>query len=398
MFEKVIKTNIVLFFLAAGLLNFFVSGDQQFSYLSNSFLQGKTYFLQKPSSVSDTVLFEGKYYWPLQPFPAVILMPFVFLFSFFGKFFLQGYLQFFLAAGVFYLVYKISKKLGYLANDALFLAFAFCFSSVFLGVALWPWSWYFSQVIGTFLLFLGIYEFLTRKRYLFLGIISACIFLTRTPASLIIVLFISDLLFNSRVEVDKRKSDIIKLLLPFVLAVLLTFSYNFIRFKNIFEFGYNLQTIQDPTLKARGYGTFSLIHLSGNLYSFLLSPPEPIFKDDLSQVLTFPYVKANPWGMGIFFMSPYFLYLFFLKYKDRLLKLIWITVSIISIPIFLYYGVGYRQYGFRYSLDFLPLVFLILLIGYKRKYGKLSSLFKFIILTFAYINLYLFITFLSDFL
>lgn len=53
--------------------NLTVSVDQQFSYLAESFLQGKTYFLASPAFGYDTVFFQGKYYWPLGPFPAVLL-------------------------------------------------------------------------------------------------------------------------------------------------------------------------------------------------------------------------------------------------------------------------------------------------------------------------------------
>src|SRR3990172_6774252 len=134
--KRVVIMSMIFFFLICGLLNFFISGDQQFSNLAYSFLQGKLYFTQTKVAVYDTALFEGKFYWPLQPFPAIILIPFVYIFSLFGKFFLQGYLQFFLVAGVFYLIYRICRKIKYSSNDSLFLAFAFCFSSVFLGVGL----------------------------------------------------------------------------------------------------------------------------------------------------------------------------------------------------------------------------------------------------------------------
>lgn len=387
----------MLFLLVCALFNFFLAGEQQFSYLANSFLHGKFDFLEVPMTTNDTVPFAGNYYWPLQPFPAVVLIVPVFLFSLFGKLFLQGYLQFFLVVGVFYLIFRICKKLNYSSNDSLFLSFAFCFCSFFLGVAFWPWSWYFSQVVSTFLLFWGLYEFMSRKRYLLLGIIAGLIFLTRAPASLVILLFVSDLFWISRANSQLKLRNFFKLFIPFFIAILVSFLYNYLRFKNIFEFGYNLQIIGNPTLKAREYGTFNPIHLPGNLYFFLLNPPTPVYRDSLSSVLSPPYIRANPWGMGIFFSSPYFLLLFFLKYKEKLLKLMWATVLVIAVPIFFYYGIGYRQYGFRYSLDFLPILFLIFLFAYKKKYSEVSKPLKFAILAFAYINLYLFFTFLSDF-
>jgi len=63
--------------------------------------------------------------------------------------------------------------------------------------------------------------------------------------------------------------------------------------------------------------------------------------------------------MSIFITSPYLFYLFTFKYKEKILKLLWLASFIIGLPIFFYYGVGYSQFGYRYSLDFLHLIFLI---------------------------------------
>ncbi len=118
----------LLFAVVLG-FNLTVSADQQFSYLAESFLQGKTYLLAPSAFGFDTVFFQGKYYWPLGPFPAVLLLPFVLVFRSFSLFFFQGYLQVFLVLGVFYLFSKIAKRIGYSPDDAAFLAFAFCFAS-----------------------------------------------------------------------------------------------------------------------------------------------------------------------------------------------------------------------------------------------------------------------------
>ena len=153
----------------------------------------------------------------------------------------------------------------------------------------------------------------------------------------------------------------LELFTPISVAVILLFSYNFIRFGNIFEQGYSMQTVPDHAVKAREYGIISSVHIPGNLFYFLLAMPLPVFKDNLSHVLKFPYIEMNHWGMSIFVTSPIFLYLFNLSYKDKLSRLLIITTIIIAVPIFLYYGIGYRQFGYRYSLDFLPLLFTVLI-------------------------------------
>jgi hypothetical protein len=137
---------------------------------------------------------------------------------------------------------------------------------------------------------------------------------------------------------------------------------------------------------------FSPIHLAGNLYYLLLASVVPVFRDGISSVLQFPFLRANEWGMSIFVTSPMTFYLFLLNYRDRCSQLILTTVVIISVPILLYYGIGGPQFGFRYSLDFLPLLFFLLMRNYRQKYTKLSSGLKALILVTSLTNLYLFFT------
>ncbi|OGM14760.1 hypothetical protein A3A76_04060 [Candidatus Woesebacteria bacterium RIFCSPLOWO2_01_FULL_39_23] len=394
--KKVLITTLETFFLIT-LFFFTISalfidwGEQQFSFLAQSFLHGSLDISQFPTALNDAVFFAGKYYWPLGPFPALILTPFVFIFNFLNSFFYQKYLQIPLIFGIIYLIYVISKKIGYKAKDALYLAASFVFASPFLAIILYSWSWQFAIVVSVFLIFLAIYEHFTKKRYVIIGIIYACLLLTRVTASFGIVFFILDVIFSKSTSKQKVLS-LVKLLTPLFIALVLLFIYNYTRFGNIFEQGYSYQILRGGVLKAREYGLFSLIHVPGNLYYFLLATPAPVLLDGVSRVLKFPYIAYDPWGMSIFFTSPYFLYLFFMKYRDLTSKFLWITVVAIALPIFLYYGVGPRQFGYRYSLDFLPFIFLILIKNYKIQKGNLHPGFKLLIIVAYLFDLYLLMT------
>jgi hypothetical protein len=67
----------------------------------------------------------------------------------------------------------------------------------------------------------------------------------------------------------------------------------------------------------------------------------------------------------------------------------------VSLPILFYYGIGWYQFGYRYSLDFLPLLFLLLIKAYRNKHSELSISFRVAILLSAFVNLYLLRAFLS---
>src|SRR4030043_1565977 len=116
------------------LLSFIVSTlipkyeEQQFSYLALSFLQGRLDISSYPIAWNDASVFNGKYFWPLGPFPSVVLMPFVYIFSLFKLFFYQKYLQVPMVLAIFFLCYKLARKLKYDKSDSIYLAIAFNFA------------------------------------------------------------------------------------------------------------------------------------------------------------------------------------------------------------------------------------------------------------------------------
>jgi hypothetical protein len=380
---------ILSVFVASGLIINYQ--EQQFSYLALSFLKGRLDISSYPTAWNDAAYFAGNYYWPLGPFPAIVLMPFVYTFSLFNLFFHQRYLQAPLVFAIIYLIYRMAKKLKYNQGDSIYWVIAFNLASVFIAIIQNSWSWEFATVVSVFLAFLAINEYFGRKNYLKIGIIYGCLLLTRVSASLGIALFLLDVLYG-KAKTKQKLKNLSKLLIPYLLSALVLGFYNFARFGNFFEQGYSYQLTQGGALVARSYGLFNPIHIPGNLYYFLVASPIPVLKDGVSRVLAFPYLTYDPGGMGIFYTSPYFLYLFFLKYKDRLSKILIFTSVVVAIPIFLYYGIGIFQYGYRYSLDFLPYLFLLLIKNYKEQKGTLSFGFKATIVGSSLLNLYMLAT------
>lgn len=368
--------------------NFSMNDYQQFAVLSKSFLAGKLYFTQAYSTWwHDAVPFNGQYFWPLGPLPAVILMPFQLLSS--TDIFHQGALQPFLVLGVFLAIFGIAKRLQFKSENALYLAVAFCFASSFLGVAFWPNSWFFSQVITTLLILLALREYVGKKRYALIGILFGLILTTRLTAFVGIAFFVFEILLQK----DNRSIKFKKLftlglpVLPFLLAL---GWYNYARFGNVLEQGYSMQMAAGNFSGSLRYGLFGFKHILGNLYYLLLSTPQPVIEGDWSHVLVTPFIKADPWGMSIFITSPYLLYLFLISFKSKVFKLLFATGILVTVPIILYYGIGWYQFGYRYALDFLPYLFLLFILGYKDKNDSLSLRMKLLIVFSSFVNLYLF--------
>jgi hypothetical protein len=392
--QTYILFNICLLFFSFTLcFNIHKHHEQQFVQLADSFLQGKLYLIEpsqhwpNPEEPLDLIPWQDHYYWAEGPFPAIVLMPFVYFSRLIKLSFYQGYLQIFLVLFIFLLYFKQNRKIGYDNIDSLFMAYAFCFASMFLGIAMISSSYYFAQAITVLLLLLIINEYLSKKRYWLIGILFGFIALTRITACVGVILFALEILFTTN---SKNKiKNLCQLFLPITIISSSLLLYNKMRFGNIFEQGYGLQPEIPSLMKARSYGLFSLVHVPGNLYYAFLASPTPVFKDGLSHVLKFPYITADPWGMSVFITSPYLIYLFCLKYKDKISFLLLATILAVATPIFLYNGIGYSQLGYRYALDFMPFLFLLLAKNYFSQKQKLSMGFKIIIVFSSFLNLYL---------
>ena len=146
-----------------------------------------------------------------------------------------------------------------------------------------------------------------------------------------------------------------------LLAVLLLMTYNYARFQNPWESGYNLQVVHPLHVAARQEGFFSLKHVPANLYFLLLRGPLAITQEPNSSVLKYPYWVADRWGMSILINTPILLYLLLYRKRDKIIHVAWITTGIMLIPILTFYGIGASQFGYRYVIDFLPFLFLALM-------------------------------------
>jgi hypothetical protein len=94
--------------------------------------------------------------------------------------------------------------------------------------------------------------------------------------------------------------------------------------------------------------------------------------------------------MSLWVTSPCFLYLLGLRHRDGASRLLLLTSIVIAVPMFLYYSVGFRQFGYRYSLDFLPFLYYLLLRNYRQQRGDMTAGFKAVVLGSAVWDLYLF--------
>lgn len=367
---------------------------QQFSELAQSFLHSHLYFLQPIGGIGqDPVLYNHHEYWSEGAFPVITLLPFVALFSIFHIFFYQGYLDWVFVLGTLYFVYMLARRFRYTIEDSLTLTLGFALGSAFVGVAVVSSGWVYAQVVCTFLLFWGLYEYFTRKRWWLIGTLCACIFLTRATAVPIILFFALEA-WQGRATIS-RLARLLSLVLPFTLAACVQGLYNFLRFHNPLNGGYQYQLIASDSAASRALGVFSVQHIPANLFSLLLGAPQAVLRTTSSWTLKFPFIRNNEYGMSIFLTSPYFLYLLGRKWAvfTKTARNLLVAAACSCFSVLCFYGIGRNQFGYRYSLDFLPELFVVFMIVYRVEHERLSRGMKFLLLSAGVCNFYLLLTF-----
>ncbi len=377
------KLALIIFLVILGFCflffyDFYTPPQQEQSIsLASSFLQGKLYFL---SSWHDTADYAGYRYWPLGPFPSVLLMPFVFIF---GNSFKQGYLLFFLNILNFFLLLRIARKIGGNIINSTVISFAVIFSTAYLGLALVPWSWYFAQSVGFSLILLALEAYFFKRSWLLIGIYLSLAYATRISLIFISTFFILNL-FSSDLSNKFKIKKFFLLVLPVIISLGLIGIYNYVRFGTPIETGYSYQKLDGPVGVNRTFGLWSIYHIPYNVYSMFLKIPSPIFTPE-TQIMEFPYIQVDGSGLSILFTSFIFIWILFSNWKELNVKSAGITSLILIVVLSGSFTNGGWQYGYRYAIDFYPMLFVILLYSFKT---EVSYKFLFISVAGFLMNLY----------
>lgn len=343
--------------------------DKHFSLLAQSFLHNDLFLSSNNLPDGDYVDFRGKQYLFFGPMPSILLMPFVFIW---GKNFPQMTLSIVSLVIIYLAIFALCRKFKFTRIDSLWLTNFFVFGTVLYFVGLVNISAYVVQAVGTVFFVLALLEYFTKRRWLLVGILVGAAGASRITLFGVIVFFLFEL-FRSRKKFDLSR-NLILFLLPVVFSMSMLGIYNFRRFHSFFDTGYTRNvSVLDKDYYNYKLGWFNPVHIGANLYALLVMPPDPVKVDFYQFVLEFPYIRANGLGMAIWFTSPLFIYLLLAKRGAHTLGAI-VGVIVLVIPSLLYFGIGTSQYGYRYSLDFLPLLFLILLSAFKKGLPSFAKL------------------------
>jgi len=358
---------LVLYLVSTGFMHAYYDN---FIRLAYAFTHGRLW-IDWPGPAIEALEFNGQHYVIEGPIPAILCIPLVLLFGLDAN---QAVVCAIAAAigvcATWVMLGRMHVSRGVQIWTTVFLGFG----TVYWWCASFGSLWMFAHITGAMFALLALAEWYGKRRPWLLGVLFACLALSRFPMAL------AGIPFAIWLAIETPKGERLRVLAQTALGALpfflLFIAYNYGRWGTPNDIGYTTWFHQDEVGSKTG-SPFQLQFLPGNLYSFFLLPPE---------FITYPpWLKPTGAGVALTFTSPALLLAFFASARARETWFLWAATILTAIPSALYYVNGFEQFGMRHSMDFAPFLIPLVARGLERaKYAILHALIAWSVLANAY--------------
>lgn len=362
-----------------------------YALLADAWIHGRHHLAGTPPSyagMNDFALFDGKWFISFPPFPAILMMPLVWV-SGSPENFRDGQFVVWLAGigpAVLFLVLEKLRRTERSTRsevDNVRLAALFAFGTVYFFTAVQGTVWYAAHVVGVGLAALFVLFALDAERPALAGAMLGCMFLTRPTTALTGVFFafeavrvaygkpfptegtLEDRIASVFRDLDRQK--LLRLLVRFAIPVLVALAFaswlNWSRFRDPSPsaFGHEFLQVGWKTRIDR-WGLFNVHFLPRNLSVMLASLPWLPPKGAPSPA---PFIISGH-GLALWFTSP--IWLFLLRPKRVSFTFVATCVAALG-PLamnLLYQNSGWFQFGYRFSNDYAVFLMVMLAVSTKR--------------------------------
>ena len=337
--------------------------------LAEAFLNGKLY-LSNPPTTHDLTMFNGRWFVPNPPLPAILLMPFV---KWYGT---EGVNMTVVSAVIgalnSVLVFLVLKraadhqmtKCGLSAN--LWITAVFALGTNHIWLATIGQMWFVSQLVTILFVSLACLSAIEGWSGWFSGLFLGLGILAR-PNVFPIAIFLAGIYLWQQADFPQIpwKRLIIwgfSAAVPVVVSVGILLYYNYIRFEDWFDFGYVTINGADWILEAvQKYGMFNFHFFWNNLDVMIFRRPRLDFSGERF------FFQPGISGFSIFIMTPPFIYLSRRMKKDWWMIGAWLSVFLTVGLLLCYHNTGAEQVGYRYIMDTILPILLIIGVGVGKK-------------------------------
>jgi hypothetical protein len=431
-----LRTPLAVYVIAAGvyvaMLGHRIEGptsDNHFVHLAQSFLAGQLGVIgNHPPGMNDWACYDSAtnevcpmssftttgptqhWFVSFPPLPALVILPLVAIWGTAVRDALFWALLAGLSPALLYVLLRELCERGVSTRsprENLTLTALYAFGTVFFFTAVQGTVWFAAHVVACALLPLYLMCALEARRPALAGLLLGCMFMTRPPMGLLLgIVFVVELLRVHRREgapeipsaddagIARRLRaflagvawrDVLRKLVPLAIPILviggIAMWMNEARWGRPLEFGHRYLVIYWQARIAR-WGMFNYHYLSKNLAVFLASLPWLTIRSD-------PPLIISRHGLALWVTTPALLLVFFPKRRvDAHMVGLYLAAGAICVLDLMYQNTGWVQFGYRFSLDYMMLLFVLLALGGRPFRGgfHLAMLFAIAINTFGAIT------------
>ncbi|RJR28581.1 hypothetical protein C4564_05080 [Candidatus Microgenomates bacterium] len=342
------KRLIIFFFFIIIIYALTSAGKTPYDYftrLADAFVHGRLYLTEQPSWLSELIpTGDEKFYVVQPPMPAILLVPFVFIF---GSNFPQQIIAHIIGAAIAIVCVRLSLKFTKNKAVTLWMGVFGAFGTIMWYEASNGSVWLLGQLTAALFLLLAINESLGRKRLFLVGLFIGAAYLARVHTIVSGLFFV----YLLRDQLLIKPKNIIKFALGLSVFIGFNAIYNFVRFGVPWDKGYFLiPGIYDEPWFDRGM--LNIAYIPRHLDALFLRLPN-VSKE-------FPYITPSWYGLSIALTSPAFIVALKNNIRDHEVRLAWLTVLLIFMILALRGGTGWTQFGYRYAVDFYPFLLYLL--------------------------------------
>jgi hypothetical protein len=284
-------------------------------------------------------------------------------------------------------------------HDDLWLVALLAFGSVLCFSSVQGKVWYTAHVVGVALALAYAWASIEARHPVIAGLALGAAALTRTSMAFMFPLFLYEawrmaakatetLEGTARVQAQRRAMlrTILRFAIPVVAFAIAGMIYNQLRFHSFTEFGHSYLALGDhrpvrQQLQIEQWGLASYHYLARNLSVALTLLPETLSRA--------PWIQISGHGLALWVTTPALFLLLWPRTKGPLHRVLWLTVLVVALPSLFYMNTGWFQFGYRFSLDYMVFLVMLLAIGDR----PLTRVAKTLIIVGIVINLFGALTF-----
>lgn len=249
-------------------------------------------------------------------------------------------------------------------GDDLWLVATLAFGSVLWFSAVQGKVWYTAHVAGVALALVYAWASIEARRPVIAGLALGAAALTRTAMAFMVPLLLCEAWrvhgglaawrADRRAVLRALRGPGFRFAAPVVAFAIAGMLYNQLRFGSPTEFGHSYLAVRQQT-QIEQFGLASYHYLARNLAVAFTLLPELSFHA--------PYLQISGHGLALWFTTPVLVLVLWPREKNPLHGALWLCVAAVALPSLLYQNSGWVQFGYRFSLDYLVLLILLLAIG-----------------------------------